>query len=95
MDKEKLIELRDGIVDGIIDFDDRIQHIMFYNDSLGSETDRALLAIVTLPVAPLAIAYEILRGGVILTHKGVTKIGEIVEEKKALKEEKPKTLIKK
>ena len=90
MDKDTLIYIRDSIKDGIIDFDDRVQNIMFNNSYMGSETDRALFAIVTLPIFPVVLVYETVRGGVILTSKAVNKIGETIENKKD-----EKTLLKK
>lgn len=68
--------------DGIIEMDDRIMDIMFRNDSLGSETERAILAVVLMPVLPLALAYGIVRGTVVLTNKVVEKVVDTVEEKR-------------
>ena len=75
--KEKL----EIIKDAIIEFDDRLTYIMFEDNSYGSETTRAMLAVVLLPALPLVAVYGVGKGTIVLTSKIVNKIKETKEEK--------------
>ena len=46
-----------NIIDEILVLDDRIQYIMYGNNSYGSDITRAMFALVTLPLFPVVIAY--------------------------------------
>lgn len=62
------------IKDAIIELDHRIQYIMYENNSYGSDITRVMYALVTLPLVPVVIAYEVTRGAVILSFKLAEKI---------------------